>query len=219
MIYFISDIHGDINFKGLQEYLDIATDKDLLIILGDLELNFCDTQENREFTEQFLRLNKNIAFIDGNHENFAYLDAFPIEEWQGGEVNRLTQNIVRLRRGSVYQIDGLKFFTFGGCKSSAKWKEMGLWHFGDEPTESECALAVNNLNKNANKVDYILTHKYELEDGVGNGNKLLFDLCKYIDENVSFNKWLAGHWHKIAEHDKKHLYIYNQLLSLDSLEY
>ena len=218
MIYFISDIHEDINFGGLKKYLEIATDDDLLIILGDIGLNFRDTAENQAFTESFLSIKKNIAFIEGNHENFDYLNSFPIETWKGGLVNRLTDTIVRLMRGNVYEIDGFKFFTFGGCKSSAKWKEKGLWHFGEEPTEQECAFAVENLKKHQNSVDYVLTHKYEVE-GLGSTRcQLLFDLCRYIDHNVNFKKWLAGHWHKIFNQDEKHLYIYDQLLTIDELE-
>ncbi len=36
MIYLISDIHANKSFKGLQDYLEIATDNDLLIVLGDV---------------------------------------------------------------------------------------------------------------------------------------------------------------------------------------
>ena len=218
MIYFISDLHEDINFTGLKKYLEIATDKDLLIILGDIGLNFRDTHENRLFTEKFLSIDKQIAFIEGNHENFDYLNSFPTEVWNGGKINRLSKNIVRMMRGNIFNIDGLKFFTFGGCKSSAKWKELGLWHFGEEPTEDEVNFAIENLNKHGNKVDYVLTHKYEVE-GLGSTRcKLLFDLCRYIDANVVFDKWLAGHWHKIFKQDEKHLYIYDQLTSISQLK-
>lgn len=217
MIYFTSDLHGDINFLGLKKYLEIATDDDLLIILGDVGLKFSDTAKDNEFTEQFLKIDKKIAFIEGNHENFDYLNSFPVESWNGGRVNRLTPNIVRMIRGNIYTIDGLKFFTFGGCKSSKKWKEQGLWHYGEEPTESEIAFAKENLRVNGNKVDYILTHKYEVE-GLGSTRcELLFELCRYIDKNVVFDKWLAGHWHKIFSQDEKHLYIYDQLLPLNDL--
>ncbi len=40
MIYFISDTYGDPDFKGIREYIDIATQNDLLIILGDVGLRF-----------------------------------------------------------------------------------------------------------------------------------------------------------------------------------
>ena len=46
MIYLISDIHGDKNFKGLQDYLRIAKDDDLLIVLGDVSLEFENTVIN-----------------------------------------------------------------------------------------------------------------------------------------------------------------------------
>ena len=213
MIYFISDIHEDINFYGLQEYLKIATDDDLLIILGDVGLNFTDTEQNKTFTQKFLSINKNLAFIDGNHENFEYLNSYPMQSWNGGKVNRLTDKIVRLMRGNVYTIEGFKFFTFGGCKSSEKWKEQGLWHFGEEPTIKECDFAKENLKKHGNKVDFVLTHKYEVE-GMGTKSQLLFDLCRYIDQNVLFKKWISGHWHRVFNQDENHLYIYDSLLPI-----
>ncbi len=218
MIYFISDIHADVNFKGLNEYIDIAKADDLLIILGDVGLNFTKDEENKAFTEWFLNIDKNIAFIDGNHENFAYINSFPQECWNGGKVNRLTKNIVHLMRGNVYQIQDYKFFTFGGCKSSAKWKEQGLWHFGEEPTEDECAFAKANLNAHDNIVDFVLTHKYEVE-GIGNTRcPLLLELCSHIDKNIKFKKWLAGHWHREYVHDKKHYHIYDKLIPITDFE-
>ena len=119
MIYFVSDLHGDINFKGLNEYLEKAGDDDLLIILGDMELCFQDTAENKYFTEKFLSANKNIAFLDGNHENYDYIKSFPEDEWMGGCVHRLSHNIVHLKRGNTYTIEGKTFFVFGGCKSTS----------------------------------------------------------------------------------------------------
>ena len=73
MIYCISDIHGNKEFYGLVEYMNCASSDDLLIILGDIGVNFEQSSENKEFTEWFLSLDKNIAFIDGNHENFGYI--------------------------------------------------------------------------------------------------------------------------------------------------
>lgn len=70
--------NNNINFAGLTEYLEKATDDGLLIILGDMGLEFRDTEENKKFTEQFLAIKKNIAIVDGNHENFEdHPDYFP----------------------------------------------------------------------------------------------------------------------------------------------
>lgn len=216
MIYFLSDVHEDKNFKGLKNYLDVATENDLLIILGDVGLNFQNTPENHSFTKWFLSLEKNIAFIEGNHENFTYLDSFPMETWNGETVNRLNNNIVRLRRGNVYDVDGIKFFAFGGCKSSSKWKEQGLWFDGEEPTEDELCFAKENLKKYNNHVDYVLTHKYEIL-GQGTNSQLLLDLCEYIDKNVVYKKWISGHWHKQEVYDQKHVYVYDNLISINEI--
>ncbi|MBQ2741645.1 MAG: metallophosphoesterase, partial [Oscillospiraceae bacterium] len=77
MIYLISDIHGEADFKGLLQYIEKATEDDLLLILGDVCFKFEDTEENRKFTEFFLSIKKNIAIVDGNHENFEVIKSFP----------------------------------------------------------------------------------------------------------------------------------------------
>ena len=214
MIYFVSDLHGNQNIKGLQEYLKIATEKDLLIILGDICLKFEDTQKNEEFTKYFLSLKNNIAFIDGNHENFTYLQQFPQEEWNGGVIRRLSDYIVYLQRGNVYTIESKTFFTFGGCKSSAKWAEKGLWSPEETATEKECELAIKSLQKKGLSVDYILTHKYEGNESVLTLDRNLYNLTQYIEKNVRYKKWYFGHEHKEKEIDEKHLCVHHNLIVL-----
>lgn len=212
MIYFLSDLHGDMDFINSANYLNRATEDDLLIILGDVGLNFEKNSANKKFDKEFLSVNKKIAFIDGNHENFSYLNNFHEEHWNGGTVGRLTQNIVHLKRGNIYNIAGKTFFVFGGCKSSAKWKDMGLWYPEELPNETELAFAYENLKKSNYKVDYILTHKYE--ESTGN-NDSLQTLFNFIDKNVEFDRWYCGHWHKNERLDHKHIVVYNNLISIE----
>lgn len=215
MIYLISDVHGSMDFCGLREYCEIANKEDLLIILGDVGLAFEKTEENRAFTEYFLTIDKNIAIIDGNHDNFAYLNRFPREEWNGGIVSRLTENIVHLRRGNIYEIDGKHFFAFGGCKSSPKWKERGLWYEGEEPCEEELTCAYDNLRQCEYAVDYILMHKYEQIPPRGTVSKDLQELTSFIEGNVQYKHWYSGHWHKFQQVDEKHTLVYDALVSVD----
>lgn len=212
MIYFVSDLHGNIDLKGFQEYLARASDDDLLIILGDICLNFEDSEENHMFTERFLAVDKKVAFIDGNHENFAYLNSFPEEEWNGGTVGRLTDNIVFLKRGNVYNIQGKTFFVFGGCKSSAGWKEKGLWYPEEEASHEEIKLAYENIERYNFKFDYILTHKYEQREQGPNMSIKLMELTEYIERNVCYSKWYSGHLHKNRKEDEKHTLIYDELI-------
>lgn len=214
MIYLISDCHGGENISGIERYLELCTDSDLLIILGDIGLRFGPTEENKRFTNWFLSLNKPIAFIDGNHENHSFINSFPSEIWCGGDVHRLSDTIVHLKRGNIYTIGGKTFFVMGGCKSSSKWKEMGLWYEGEEPTSDELLLAYKNLNEVNNNVDYVLTHKYtdcgneELEAMTLEG------LTSHIDKNVTFRHWYSGHWHYTKFIDNRHTVVYDKPIKI-----
>ncbi len=209
MIYLLSDPHqgGEASAQALRDYLETARDEDLLILLGDISLKLEDAPVNREFDEFFLSSTKNIAFIDGNHENFDYLYSFPEEDWNGGRVHRLTDHIVHLKRGHVFTLEGKTFLTFGGCKSSSRWKDRGLWYPQEEPTDEEYALLHENLRKRNYQVDYILTHKYE--NGRGTQTPKLRELAEYIDANVQFKMWYAGHWHTDDRIDEKHALVYS----------
>ena len=214
MIYLLSDQHGGECVGGLKKYYEIATEDDLLIILGDVGLKFTDTEENRAFDELFLSSPKKIAFLDGNHENFKHLYSYPEEDWCGGKVHRLTENIVHLERGYVYEIGRKSFFVFGGCKSSEIWKERGLWQKEETPTEEELFRAYANLKKCGNRVDYILTHKYECGNEDSYSEELLA-LCRYIDSEVCFRHWYSGHWHEDRKRDEKHTFVYDELVVVE----
>ena len=112
-------------------------------------------------------------------------------------------------RGNIYTIEGKTFFVFGGCKSSPKWKEMGLWYPGDEPEEAEITLARRNLAAHQNRVDYILTHKYEQTPARGTCCPALQELTEYLEANITYRHWYAGHWHTNQTVDEKHSFVFD----------
>ena len=211
MIYLIADPHGGESMAGLEAFLRQAEKEDLLIILGDLGLQFENTKENKAFTEWFLSLDYQIALVEGNHENHPFLNRFPEEMWCGGRVNRLTEKIVRLQRGNLFVIENKTFFVMGGCKSSEKWKEMGLWYPGEEPNAEELRLGYETLAACHHRVDYILTHKYDVEQlkELAEDPLSLLGLQRYLDRNVSFAHWYSGHWHRAFSVDEKHTVVYD----------
>ncbi|MBE5743462.1 MAG: hypothetical protein E7358_01955 [Clostridiales bacterium] len=213
MIYLLADMHGGEKLGELNKYLEIANDDDLLIILGDIGIKFCDSEENKAFDDLIFSSKKKIAFLDGNHENFKYIYSFNEEKWCGGIIHRLTENVIHLKRGYVFEIQGKSFFVFGGCKSSPKWKEQGLYQPEEEPTEKQLDRAYNNLKKYGYKVDYVLTHKYE--NGKGTVNEDLFNLCKFIDDKVEYKHFYAGHWHNAKVFDEKHTFVYDKLVCIE----
>lgn len=48
------------------------------------------------------------------------LKAYPVEEWDGGRVQKITDNILHLCRGSLFEIAGRRIFAFGGAESHDK---------------------------------------------------------------------------------------------------
>ncbi len=210
MIYLISDPHGGESTLGIERFFERSRENDLLIILGDLSLYFDKSENNMRFSDEFLKIKRNIAFVDGNHENFDHLYSFKTESWCGGEVHRLSDTIVHLKRGHIFEIDGKSFFVFGGCKSSAKWKPLGLWYPEEEATEAEIQLAYDNLQNHGNKVDYVLTHKYKKNKTCGFNPAVPFEkLCEFVDTTVEFKHWYAGHCHENYCYDEKHTIVYD----------
>lgn len=217
MIWFLADLHGGRTADGLKKYQELCKKEDLLIVLGDVELNFDNSESNREFSEYFMSLDCNIAFVDGNHDNFDYLEALPVEDWNGGKVHRVTDRIVHLIRGHIFELEGSSFLVMGGCISAKqKWKDAGLWWEREQASDEELELAYENLRKRGNKVDYILTHKYSNPN-----HTYRYDSAEkfadYVDKNITFKHWYSGHWHEYIEIDGKHTVIYNEPKPLRSM--
>ena len=209
MIWFLADLHGGKTADGLESYLKICKKGDLLIVLGDVELYFDGTEQNNAFSEYFTSLDCDVAFIDGNHDNFDYLYSLPIEEWNGGKVHRVTDRIVHLMRGHIFELEGNSFLVMGGCGSTDKWKNTPLWWESEQASDEELEFAYENLRKRGNKVDYILTHKYS-----NPAHTFRYDsaekFAEYVNENIDYKHWYSGHWHEYTELDERHTVIYKE---------
>ena len=206
-------MHGE-DVGVFEKYKSIRKDGDLLVILGDVGIKFDPNNEkNRLFDGYFLSLDFPVLMIDGNHENFDYLYSCPKGKMYGGEVHRLTENIVHLCRGEIFEIEGKTFFVMGGCKSTQKWKDAGLWYEAEEPTSKEIAHAKENLAMHENKVDYVLTHKHKRSKSDEN-EPTLDGLVEYIEKNVTYTHWYSGHWHSELCPDPKHTVVYDNPIGI-----
>ena len=122
MIFITGDSHADFkkfSKNSFPEQLEMTKD-DYVIICGDFggvwdkdveskrETWWLDWLEEKPFTT---------LFVDGNHENFDRLYAYPEEEWNGGKVHKIRPSVIHLMRGQVFTLEGKKFFTFGGAQS------------------------------------------------------------------------------------------------------
>lgn len=175
---------------------------DYVIVCGDFGFLFRTNEKEQKFLDFLAKKPYTILFVDGNHENFAALNALPVENWMGGKVHRLRPNVIHLMRGQVFKIEGKRFFTFGGAYSIDRYcgPEGVKWWREEMPSQEEYDEARENLARCGYEVDYILTHTAP-EDTMsrfhpyhGDEAELNFFL-EWVREQVKYRHWYFGHLH------------------------
>ena len=101
-IFLTGDTHGDFSRFRPDIFYEQAglTKDDCTIICGDFggvwdgspeEQGQLDWLEQRPYTT---------LFVSGNHENYDLLAQYPVEEWHGGQVQRIRPSVIHLMRRS-----------------------------------------------------------------------------------------------------------------------
>lgn len=212
MIYITGDTHGafDINKINPKEnrQLQKLTGEDFLIICGDFGCVWDGAGNDRFWLNWLESLPWKTLFIDGNHDNFDLLKEFPTVDFQGGRAHQIRSNIFHLKRGEVYNLDGKKFFCFGGAPSHDVQyrKEHVSWWKDELPTQADVDNAVKNLDKVNWDVDYVVSHdvyedhpsakKYPLDLSVyGPGYLDIHKVLQGFEDKLNYKMWFTGHYH------------------------
>lgn len=122
-----------------------------------------------------------------NHENFDMLNDYPVVDFHDGKAHEIRDNIFYLMRGYIFDLNGKKFFAFGGARShdiqdgildpetcppkkfQAEFRRLtkanaflrikGMsWWEEEIPSREEKERGQLSLNLVGNKVDYVLSH-------------------------------------------------------------
>ncbi len=216
-IYITGDTHGTIDWEKLNtgnfpEQKCMTPESDYVIILGDFGGVWDGSDEDRYVIKTYSERNFTTLFIDGNHENHDMLDKYPVEEWHGGKVHKISDRVIHLMRGQVFEIDGLKFFTMGGAESTDKYhrKEGISWWPRELPSDGEYKEALRNLEKVNYDVDYVLTHCAPERYLAVHMGSLIYGcenrLTEFLDSlilehGLKFKHWFFGHYHRDANWD------------------
>ncbi|MBQ1312358.1 MAG: metallophosphoesterase [Blautia sp.] len=189
MIYITGDCHQDFRRFSTRVFLQQKemAKNDYVIVCGDFGGVWNRKEENKEEKHLMDWLEEKsftTLFVDGNHENFDRLDAYPVEHWHGGKVHKIRPSVIHLMRGQVFEIDGRSIFAFGGARShdikggilepgdknllarARRLEKEGLpyrvnhisWWEREMPTEEEMEEGRRNLAAYRNTVDIIVTH-------------------------------------------------------------
>lgn len=227
MFYITGDTHGmidweKINTSNFPEQKSMSDTYDFLIIVGDFGGIWDGAEQDEYILKTYNKRNFTTLFIDGNHDNHDLLDKYPVEEWNGGKIHKISDRVIHLMRGQVYKILGTTFFTMGGAESTDKEYRMEgeSWWAREMPSDKEYEEALRNLEKVNFEVDIVLTHCAP-EGYIGNmgsvyssdnssppagnmadvvcrsGNKLTKFLDELITEHgLKFKHWYFGHYHR-----------------------
>lgn len=221
-VFVRGDLHGRIEpllFANLNK-------NDILIILGDFGLIWDKDDKTVQSILDIIEreIPYTIAFIDGNHENFVQIKNFTkkIEKWNDGLIDRISNNLIHLRRGEIYNINDKRIGICGGANSIDKaWRIEGeSWWKEEEITNEDIENFKTNL-KNNKKIDFMLTHDcpenlvpiVKLYSGINdngkisNSQKQLEKIYKIVD----FNKWYFGHWHMNYKFNNQFECLYDQI--------
>lgn len=188
MIYLTGDTHKEFQRftkNNLQHLPFTLTEQDYVIVCGDFGLLWSKDKEFEYNCDWLSRLPFPILWVQGNHENYNMIKEYPLEEWNGGKVRHIVRNkIILLERGQVFDIDGHRFFTFGGAKThdtqggildpdSPNYKQEEKeakrsnlpyriknvsWWEQELPSAEEMEEGLHNLEKVNFTVDYVVTH-------------------------------------------------------------
>ncbi len=225
MIYITGDTHRTdlVSIHCLCDSRKLTKD-DYIIIAGDFGGVWAEDTLERDL-KPFSDLPATVLFVDGNHENFDLLNAYPIERWNGGKVHKIKPDIIHLMRGQIFEIEGKSIFTFGGATSIDKgWRVEGTsWWKSELPSDSELFEGIKNLERYGNMVDYIITHsgpeRALAYPAIRNASTAKYhcpevQMLSYFDDIVTYKHWFFGHFHMDARLSDRYTVLYNDVIEI-----
>ena len=212
MVYITGDMHGELerlydkNFRKLKN-------GDVLIVCGDFGYIFKGDKTEKQVIDFLASRRFVTAFVDGTHDNLATIYRARETYWHGGMVHRIKGNLIHLMRGQIFEIEGNRYFTFGGGESIDKDMRIpaGNWWREEEPSPAEMAEGAKTLDEAGLKVDYIITHEPPalvksailLRRGDTDRINKLNGYLEEIGRSCDFRHWYFGSLHEdrvITEH-------------------
>ncbi|MCR4989532.1 MAG: metallophosphoesterase [Lachnospiraceae bacterium] len=216
------DIDKVIRFFG--EHEGEYKEDDYLIICGDVGVCGFSPDIEKETRRILGDLPVTVLFIDGNHEHHERLNDLSVDEWMGGKVHFIDSKIIHLMRGQIYNIDGVRFFTFGGAYSVDRYvRTEGVDWFPEEiPTREEYEEGLDNLEACGYKVDYIITHTAprEVAAALGYGEESIDEVAlrrylQQIADEADYKKWFFGHFHEDEVIEEVFVALYDDMVIID----
>jgi len=216
------DIHGAIHdIINFIEKFDLS-EGDNIIVCGDIALTWRkdkkDYDHNIDYYEKYCN-GVHLYWIDGNHENFDI-----IKSWNCNKnIYNNSEHIHYCSRGSILNINEKKALCMGGADSVDKiWRTEHLSWWEDETITDEDIKGISG------HYDYVFTHC--CPSSIFNFNKVYLCTISNINENnaihtsemeleklknnITYDKWIFGHYHVNKQLDNRHMCLYEDYIEL-----
>jgi 3-oxoacid CoA-transferase subunit A len=205
-----------VNIKVLCEDKKTTLD-DVLILLGDTEINYLGDPDDRELKRYLASLPITLLCVHGNHDKRPEnIGTYNETLWCGGVVYVEPDfpNILFAKCGEVYTLGGHRFMAIGGAYSVDKDYRLveGLPWFPDEQPSGEIMKRVNDrLEAEGWQIDWIFSHtcpyKYLPRNTFIFTEEHLIDQTtekwlNMMESRLTYKHWYCGHFHIDKQVDK-----------------
>ncbi len=210
MYYITGDTHRD--FEKVYELCENndTTQDDVLIILGDVGINFYCDSKDVDLKNELSQLPITLFCIHGNHEERPFNLDYEEKEWNEGIVYYEEEypNLLFAKDGEIYNIDGNKCLVLGGAYSVDKYYRLANhleWFEDEQPSDEIKEYAEQKLDEIGWSVDFVFSHTtpYDYmptwafipgleQSRVDNSTE---EWLQEIENKLSYKEWFAGHFH------------------------
>ena len=234
MIYYMGDIHGEVfHVRDAVARYEI-TDKDVIVILGDVGMNYYGNKRGDQHRKKKLnKLGVPIFCVHGNHEmRPETIPTYHEDKWQGGTVyvEEAYPNLLFAKDGEVYDLDGQSTLVIGGAYSVDKWYRLRMdmnWFVDEQPSDEIKGRVTRKLEDLEWQVDVVLSHtcpeQYIPVEAFLSGidqstvDNSTEEWLGNIEEKLNYTAWLCGHWHINKRIDKLQ-FLYHDVICSDDLK-
>ena len=229
MVYITGDTHRD--FRRVAAFCDtVHSEKDdILIILGDVGINYFDEQKDNELKRRLNELPITLFCIHGNHEKRPEtISTYKETNWHGGSVYIESEfpTLIFAKDGEIYELGGKCCVVIGGAYSVDKQIRLANnwgWWQDEQPSAGIKQRVEQRLETKGWNVDIVFSHTCPMnyiprEVFLSSVDQSTVDNSteKWLDEmenRLSYSRWYCGHYHTDKTIDKLR-FLFNDFIEL-----